>query len=138
MISREMTELATLAAVVRKEVPEAFAVYLFGSLAAGRARPDSDLDLAVLAPQAFSASARWEAQERIAAALARPVDLVDLASTSTVLAVQVITRGQVLVDLDPGRRYAFEGRALADYARLNEERSEILERIRREERIHAG
>lgn len=49
---------------------------------------------------------------------------------------QVISRGTLLLDLDPTQRERFETRVYSAYARLNEERRGILERIQREGRIH--
>lgn len=51
---------------------------------------------------------------------------------------QIVARGRVLFEARPGLRAAFEGRALAEYARLNEERRPILDRIAREGSVFHG
>lgn len=125
-----------LVAAVRRELPQAVAVYLFGSLADARSRPDSDVDVAVLLPHELPPLPRWEAQERVAAAIGRSLDLVDLRQASTVLRAQVVATGRVIYDGDPQERHRVEGESLSAYARLNEDRREVLERIRAEGRIH--
>jgi hypothetical protein len=64
------------------------------------------------------------------------VDLVDLRSASAVMRVQVIGQGELHLDADPAARALFEAFALADYARLNEERAGILEDVQRTGRAH--
>jgi len=62
------------AAAILKEAGAA-EVYLFGSCAQGKARSDSDLDLAVrgLAPERF-----FRAMGQVSLAVSRPIDLIDL------------------------------------------------------------
>ena len=43
-------------------VPDAAAVYLFGSTADGTATPESDVDLAVLAPRPLGPAERFDVQ----------------------------------------------------------------------------
>ena len=118
-------------------VPDVQAVYAFGSRAEGAARPDSDLDLAVLAARPLDPVDRFDVQEAVAAALGLDVDLVDLRSASTVMRVEVLRTGQVIHDVDPTARAFFETRVLSAYALLNEERRGILEDIRQRGRVHA-
>lgn len=51
---------------------------LFGSLAAGNARPDSDIDLGILAQTPLSADFKLQLIQAIGAEFGRPVDIVDL------------------------------------------------------------
>ena len=102
------------------------AVYLFGSTAAGRARPGSDLDLAILPTGFISALQIQQSRFQLAEALGRDVDLIDLARSSTVLRKEVLGNGRLLYETAPDRRAKFEMYALSDYARLNEERSPVL------------
>jgi len=117
---------------IRKELAflKPAAVYLFGSNAVGRARPDSDLDLAFLSEGSISGSQLLEARIQLAEALGRDVDLIDLAKSSTVLRKEVLAGGQLLYETMPERRAEFEMYALSDYARLNEERAPILAVLR--------
>jgi uncharacterized protein len=112
------------------------AVYRFGSSALETTHAGSDIDIAILVRGFMSANDRFDVQERLAAALGRDVDLVDLGTASTVMAVQVIGHGRLLYEADATARGAFEDRALGAYARLNEERRPILERIAAEGTVH--
>jgi predicted nucleotidyltransferase len=125
-----------IADLIRAAVPEVVAVYRFGSTANGSAGPASDVDVAFLAARPFDPVGRFDLQERLAARLGRDVDLVDLQRASTVLRMQVLSRGRLLGSWDDTGRRAFEDRTYCAYVRLNEERRPILERIAREGRIH--
>jgi len=123
--------------ILRTAVPDLVAVYRFGSTTTSEAvRPESDVDLAVLAPTRLDAQVRFELQDRLASVYRRPVDLVDLRATSTVMAMQVVGAGTVLCETDPGERARFEDLTFSLYARLNEERRGILDRVAREGAVY--
>jgi hypothetical protein len=84
----------------------------------------------ILAPAPLGDEERWHLAQTLAVALSRDVDLVDLRRASAVMRVQVIDSGKLLFESDATQRQEFEAIALGDYARLNEERREILEDIR--------
>lgn len=89
------------------------AASLFGSLAAGGARPQSDLDLAVLADKPLSAEKKAALIEGLAADSGRPIDLVDLATAGEPLLGQLLCHGRRLLgdDIDHAqliRRHVFE------------------------------
>jgi uncharacterized protein len=105
------------------------AVYLFGSAAAGSTHRTSDLDVAVLGARPLDAASRFDLQERVASRLGRDVDLVDLATATPVVAIQVVTAGCLLYESDRASREHFEDRTFGAYARLNEERRGILQRV---------
>lgn len=98
---------------IRSAIPEVQALYLFGSVATGQDRSDSDVDLAVLAPRPLDQLSRWRLQESIAAELGRDVDLVDLRAASTVMQVQVLDTGRVLFEADASSRALFARRRSA-------------------------
>lgn len=131
-----MGDLDDIVLQLRAALPELRAVYLFGSTATGNVTSQSDIDLAVLLPRRLDPVARWELQESLAARLRRNVDLVDLQSASAVMRVQVLANGRLLFDDAPAERAAFEAVALADYARLNEERRGILDDVRARGSVH--
>jgi uncharacterized protein len=112
-------------------VPEAEAIYLFGSRARGDALPDSDFDIAVLTAAPLPALFRYDLQEALAADLHAAVDLVDLRSASTVMRVKVIDEGRLWYERDATVRQLFEATAYSAYARLNEERRGILDDVRK-------
>lgn len=119
----------TLIEFVQQTIPDLIALYRFGSQANGNTRPESDVDLAVLARHPIPALRRFELAQELAAQLHRDVDLVDLRTASTVMRMQVISTGECLDTSDESARREFEMYAYSDYARLNEERREILKRI---------
>ena len=123
-------------AVLRAAHPSLVAVYRFGSSVTGTARTDSDIDLAVLGERPLEPVERFDLQERIAAVLRRQVDLVDLRTASTVMASQVITTGVLLFEGKANERERFEDFIYGRYARLNEERRGILERVAAEGTIY--
>lgn len=114
---------------VRQAIPDFIALYRFGSQAKGSTRPDSDVDLAVLARHPIPALRRFELAQELAAQLHRDVDLVDLRNASTVMRMQVISTGECLDAPSESAQREFEMYVYSDYARLNEERREILKRI---------
>lgn len=71
--------------------------YVFGSVARGEARRDSDVDLAFLP---LAACDSWEvlaARADLARIVGRDVDLVDLSRASTVMRAEILRTGQRLV-----------------------------------------
>jgi predicted nucleotidyltransferase len=62
---------------------------LFGSVAQNRARPDSDLDIAVRLPQEMTQEQRIHLIEQLAMLFGRPVDLIDLHTAGEPLLGQI-------------------------------------------------
>ncbi len=122
--------------VLKLAVPDLVAVYRFGSTSDGSEGPESDVDLAVLGPGRLDPVARFDLQERLASVFRRSVDLVDLRAASTVMAMQVIGAGTLLYESDPAARGRFEDLTYTLYARLNEQRRGILDRIAREGAVY--
>jgi len=109
--------------------PEVQAIYLFGSVARGEARDQSDVDLAILAERAVDAVLLWETAQEIADAVGREVDLLDLRAVSTVMRMQVISRGERVDCRDEMAAETFEDFVFSHYALLNEERQAILDEV---------
>lgn len=84
--------IETVAAAL-KQHPEITLAYVFGSVAKGRARPDSDVDVAVLADTPLGADQHIKLVCDIAAATGRPVDLVDLSRVGEPLLGQILKYG---------------------------------------------
>ena len=86
--------------------------YLFGSFAHGKARPDSDVDIAIrltldLSPEA-SFDLRLELMDALEEVFHRPVDVVILNNASLKMIRQVTTKGELL--------YAHDRNKEQDYA----------------------
>lgn len=121
---------------LRRALGDVVAVYRFGSSAEGTTHRRSDTDIAVLARNRLSAATRFDLQERLASLIGTDVDLVDLSGASPVLAIQVVARGDLLHEDDATARGEYEDLVFSRYARLNEERRGILERIADEVTIY--
>lgn len=83
--------------------PSIVIAILFGSLATGRSRNDSDLDLAVASTAPLNPQTRIQLIEELAIGLGRPVDLIDLAQTHGPLLQQILTKGRLLLCTDRTR-----------------------------------
>lgn len=95
-----MSNAATTILEVLARHPEVRLAILFGSLANGSARADSDVDIAVAADRPLDAGERLALMEDLAAATGRPVDLVDLATAGEPLVGVILTTGQRLLGSD--------------------------------------
>lgn len=90
--------------------------FLFGSRARREARPDSDLDLAVMCDRELSLLARSRLAGAVASALGVPeVDLVVLSEASLELRAKVIREGQLVHSVDEPARVAFQVRTLSEF-----------------------
>ena len=107
--------------------PDLQGVYLFGSAASGAQREGSDVDLGLLLPPGGPPPDPWRLWET--------GDLVDLRRADTVFRHQVVSTGRLLLVRDPRAAAEFEMLTLSFYQKLNEERREILEEIRRTGRV---
>ncbi|MGE5238671.1 MAG: type VII toxin-antitoxin system MntA family adenylyltransferase antitoxin [Chloroflexota bacterium] len=99
---------------------EVSALYLFGSLVAGRQHEESDLDLAVLVDERKLKQVNYEALKRAYYAASagfslRIVDIVVLNVAPPYLKHQVLKTGKVLFDRNRRLRVRFTERAIMDY-----------------------
>ena len=76
--------------------PEITLALVFGSVALGRQRADSDLDIAVSADHALSADERRGLIAALATSTGRPIDLIDLTTVSEPLLGQILRHGRKL------------------------------------------
>ena len=136
-LARPAPELAGVVEALRRQVPGLLAVWVFGTWGTVHERPDSDLDVAVLAEHPLTAEDIRAALAALSDATDRDIDLVDLTRADAVLRAQVVAYGRRLFCAEPGRCTAFEDFVYSDYARLNEERRAILQDVAARGRIHA-
>lgn len=113
-------------AVLSPIQPEA--IYLFGSKGTERQHPGSDIDLAVLPSGSLDPVQCFDLANRVSSQLGVQVDLVNLATASTVMCKEVMRTGTRIQTNNLASTQEFEMRTLSDYARLNEERASILAR----------
>jgi uncharacterized protein len=98
--------------------PEIAVAYVFGSVARGEARPDSDLDIGVVY-QRFDRSGALHTRiaPDLAHALGRQlgieaVDVVDLEAQGPLFCHHVLLEGRLVYEADAGRRVDFESDAI--------------------------
>lgn len=115
---------------------EPLLVYGFGSKAENRERADSDLDIAYLCRQDVADIDNFNLAQLLAEKVGREVDLIQLKKASTVLKSQILKNGVLLFSKGKKIQHEFEMYALSDYARLNEERKPILDRIKKEGTVY--
>ncbi len=101
---------------------DVIAAYLFGSRATGRARPGSDVDVAVLLSGDLDGETRFVRRLRLGAevedAIGARTDLVVLNDAPPLLQHQVLKHGHLVFERDRRARVEFEVRAGAIYADL--------------------
>ncbi|MBM3268775.1 MAG: nucleotidyltransferase domain-containing protein [Candidatus Sericytochromatia bacterium] len=112
-----------------REWPDLWAIYLFGSRGRGGAGPASDIDLAILGPGPLPPVRLWDVAQDLASLARADADLVDLRKASTVLQAQVVSTGRRIYCSNERECDSFETYVLSSYARLNEERRDILRGI---------
>lgn len=106
------------------------AAYLFGSQASGRARADSDVDLAVLyarQPVPALSGGPLTLEGELERSLGRRVQLVVLNGAPVDLAIRVLRRGRLVYERDRSARIRFEVSTRNTYFDLEP----ILRRCRR-------
>ncbi len=113
-----------------RQQPAIKLVILFGSVARGQARYESDIDLAVASDHALDAVERVRLIEDIAAMTGRAVDLIDLKTVGQPLLGQIIQHGQRLVGDDAAYGMLLAKNAL-DQADFLPYRQRILETRRK-------
>ena len=108
-------------------------VYLFGSVARGEARPDSDVDVAVLFAAKAPGSAPVDPLRGLHLAaeldglLGKDVDVIDLETAPVDLIHRILRDGMLVLDRDPLARARFEVAARNHYFDLKP----ILDEYRR-------
>ena len=99
--------------------PVVSSVYLFGSHAKGTARPDSDVDIAVLFTQGLSKKARFDLRLNLAGdledILLRTVDLIDLEEATYLLCHQIFLHGLLIIKNDQKQLTEFVVRSRREY-----------------------
>lgn len=109
--------------------PDIVFATLFGSVAKGTARPDSDLDVAVYANAPLTPQRKQQLVRDLAAASGRPVDLVELRDAGPVVLASAL-QGLRLVGRGSAANAALLSRAWTDAADFLPVRERILRQRR--------
>ena len=105
-------------------------IIVFGSHAKGSAHSESDLDVAFYREdKSFTSYEIFMFAQELAAIIKSEVDLVDLKEASTVFATQIFSTGTVIYSKNENLRMELHMRTYSMYARLNEERQPIIDKI---------
>lgn len=112
-------------------------IYLFGSSVKNTMREDSDIDIAFLSEKSVDPFDLFHLSQKLADLVGREVDLIDVKKATTVFQTQIISTGIVIYSRDEKKRAIFEMITYKSYARLNEEREEILDKIKESGSIYA-
>jgi predicted nucleotidyltransferase len=111
-------------------IPELRIVILFGSMAEGRERANSDIDLAVAADRPLSAQEKLSLMDTIGAQVGRPGDLIDLRTAGEPLLGKILEKGIQLVVRDRPHLAELIKRHLYDSEDFLPYRRRILEQRR--------
>ncbi len=108
---------------------DVLAVYLLGSAASGRMRPDSDVDLAIMPEpgRSFDASRMIELAAEATLELGRDVDPGVLSSRNLVYAREALLTGVRIFSRDDFRADLSAATLLGLYDRFQAERREVLD-----------
>jgi hypothetical protein len=115
------------------------AAYIFGSVAQGRARPDSDIDIAVLLgrrlPDARALRYRLKVAGELGAALRRnDVQLVILNDAPPLLAHRVLSRGVLVFERSRAARVRFHVQTASRYADMVPTMERYVDRLKQDVR----
>lgn len=98
--------------------PDIAAVYLFGSVATGRVKAGSDVDVGVLyrrPPPATLLGQPYEQEAVLSQRLGRPVQIVVMNTAPPDLIHRILRDGALVIEADPSARIAFEVKARNAY-----------------------
>ena len=108
--------------------PEIQLAFVFGSAARDALRPDSDVDVAVLAASRLSPEARLELMAELGLAVKREIDLVDLSTAWGLILRQVLTTGTLALKRSDTAHAMLLKRMLFDQADMEPLRQRIIEK----------
>ena len=105
-------------------------IIIFGSAAKDMLREDSDIDIAFFSDKTHSEYEMFIVGQELATILGRDVDLIDIKKASTVFKAQILGNGKIIYSKDEIQTKTFHMKAYREYCKLNEERKEILDRVK--------
>ncbi|MBN8253625.1 nucleotidyltransferase domain-containing protein [Priestia flexa] len=105
-------------------------IIVFGSFAKGTTHQESDIDIGFYVKhKKLEKYEIFMLAQELATILKREVDLVNIAEASTVFQAQIYMTGTVIYSNDDRLRMSEQMKALKMYAKLNEERKDILKKV---------
>ena len=107
---------ADKARLALEKFPNVQLALLFGSVVSGKMNPESDLDIAVAAPQPITWREKMCLIEELALIVLRPIDLLDLQSAHGLILKRALTTGSLVLCKDRGLYARLIGRMLFEQA----------------------
>ncbi|SDN46509.1 Predicted nucleotidyltransferase [Fictibacillus solisalsi] len=104
-------------------------IIIFGSYAKDSVHKESDIDIAFHSQKNFTTYEIFELAQELASLIKVDVDLININAASTVFKAQIYSTGQVIYCADENVLKNLQMTALSMYAKLNEERKNILKKI---------
>lgn len=114
----ETTTPVTIALHVKKYMPShdsIIAVYLFGSMATGKMRSSSDIDIAVMSTCKIDGFKKAEMETELSNLLRRDVDIVVFHQAEVLLQHQILKYGYLLYEKDNSERVRQETTSRREY-----------------------
>jgi len=139
MAMRDFKAIERAVASLLESKHDVQAGYIFGPVAAGRARTDSDVDIAVLVSadairrDAFGYRLRLMT-ELISVLQRNDVDLIVLNQAPPLLAHRVLSKGKLIFERSPSARVAFQVRTVNRYLDSQPMRNLFLAYLKRDSR----
>ena len=91
------------------------AIYVFGSIATGKERTGSDIDIAIMVRGSVGGMERVEVETSLSNLLNRDVDLIIFGDASPLLQHQILKYGHLVFESDPKERVRQEVAARREY-----------------------
>lgn len=91
------------------------AIYVFGSIAVGRDRTGSDIDIAIMVRNSIEGMERVKLETLLSNLLRRDVDLIIFGDATPLLQRQILNYGYLVFESDPKERVRQEVAARRDY-----------------------
>ena len=120
---------------ITAKLPDVQAIYRYGSAGSIYERPDSDIDIAILASRIVPFQEMIELAATLMGLTERDIDLHDLRKLPVTLRVQIVLQGKRIYCVDCVAAETYDSHTLSDYVRLNEERHLIIKDIQQREQI---
>lgn len=91
------------------------AIYVFGSIATGRDRTGSDIDIAIMVRDSIGGMERVQLETSLSNLLRKDVDLIIFGDATPLLRHQILNDGYLVFENDPKERVRQEVAARRDY-----------------------
>ncbi len=129
MATLDPEKKAKIVSIVLEKMPSATAIYLFGSMADGFERKDSDVDIAILQATPIIPDVAFNLRGVLGAFLKRDVDIVDCRRCKLEMAFNIVMGGVALFASDADAVGLYENTIMSMYANFAIERRELMKDI---------